>query len=457
MYLAESIESIIRQTYQNWELIIVDDASTDKTWEIVSHYVEVDSRISTVRNEKNLRLPASLNAGFSAARGEFYTWTSDDNCYRSHAFQRLVEELTTGKGYHLVYSDFSIIDATGKFLRSVQVPEFENLCTENCIGSCFMYSKIVHETLGGYDLTQFLVEDYDFWLRASSLFRFLPLNEDLYFFRKHDKSLSATRKDSIAEARYELIKKSVPLLNWMSDKKKRDTLVQNESYWTWRNYQHGKYWQACCSAMSLIRQYPTAIYAWHVSLRYLPTACAWALIELLQLRKFHRISCFLIYYFFARKLPVSNYPGGRFSKWLRGKLCRRMFRQCGRDINVERGADFVTGRTISIGDRSGIGVDSWIRADLTIGRDVMMGPRVIIYGRDHNFDRTDIPMMDQGIGDYVPIVIEDDVWIGAAAIILKGVQIGRGSIIAAGAVVTKSIPPYSIVGGNPAKVIRYRM
>jgi maltose O-acetyltransferase len=173
-------------------------------------------------------------------------------------------------------------------------------------------------------------------------------------------------------------------------------------------------------------------------------------------RKISRIICYLLYYFFASKLPISNYPGGRFGKWLRGQLCRRLFRQCGRDINVEHGADFVTGNTISIGDRSGIGVDSWIRADLTIGRDVMMGTRVIIYGRDHNFDRTDIPMMDQGMGEFLPIVIEDDVWIGAAAIILKGVRIGRCSIIAAGAVVTRDVPPYAIVGGNPAKVIQYR-
>jgi len=124
---------------------------------------------------------------------------------------------------------------------------------------------------------------------------------------------------------------------------------------------------------------------------------------------------------------------------------------------VEKGADFKYGNTISIGNRSGLGVDAWIRADLTIGDDVMMGPRCMIYGKYHNVARTDIPMMDQGMGDYDPIVIEDDVWIGANVTILKGVRIGKGSIIGAAAVVTKSVDPYSIVGGNPARLIRSRL
>ena len=114
------------------------------------------------------------------------------------------------------------------------------------------------------------------------------------------------------------------------------------------------------------------------------------------------------------------------------------------------------GEDIEIGDRSGIGIDAFIRAEVIIGNDVMMGPGVIIYGRYHNYERTDIPMNEQGMGSYCPIIIEDDVWIGARAIILKGIHVGRGVIIGAGAVVTKDVPPFSIVAGNPARVIRKR-
>lgn len=163
-----------------------------------------------------------------------------------------------------------------------------------------------------------------------------------------------------------------------------------------------------------------------------------------------------MYYYIARKLPVSNYPGGRTGKKFRYFLCKRLFRKCGVDVNVERGADFLFGNTLSIGNRSGIGVDAWIRADITIGDDVMIGPQVIIYGRYHNFSRTDVPMIEQGMDELRPITIEDDVWIGARAIILQGVTIGSGAVVAAGAVVTKDVPQRAIVAGNPAKIIRYR-
>lgn len=86
----------------------------------------------------------------------------------------------------------------------------------------------------------------------------------------------------------------------------------------------------------------------------------------------------------------------------------------------------------------------------------MMGPDVMIFHGDHEMSRRDIPMRLQGDSVSKPVVIGDDVWIGARSIILKGVHIGKGAVIAAGAVVTKDVPEYAIVGGVPAKVIKYR-
>ena len=86
----------------------------------------------------------------------------------------------------------------------------------------------------------------------------------------------------------------------------------------------------------------------------------------------------------------------------------------------------------------------------------MMGPEVAIYTVNHCTERIDIPMNVQGITPERPVVIGNDVWIGTRVIILGGVKVGTGSIIAAGSVVTKSIPAYTIVAGVPAKVVRVR-
>lgn len=98
-----------------------------------------------------------------------------------------------------------------------------------------------------------------------------------------------------------------------------------------------------------------------------------------------------------------------------------------------------------------------------IGNNVLIAPYVAIMRGQKNFDRLDIPMIDQGGSGYADKVteeqivkIEDDVWIGRNAIIMEGITLGKGSIVGAGAVVTKSVPDYAIVGGVPAKVIKYR-
>lgn len=114
--------------------------------------------------------------------------------------------------------------------------------------------------------------------------------------------------------------------------------------------------------------------------------------------------------------------------------------------------------TIIFGERSFCGAYSifGVNESITIGSDVMIAQTATIRDTDHAFQRTNRPMLEQGIVTS-PVVIEDDVWIGHGATILKGVRIGRGSIVAAGAVVTKDVPPFSIVGGIPAKIIKSRL
>ena len=129
------------------------------------------------------------------------------------------------------------------------------------------------------------------------------------------------------------------------------------------------------------------------------------------------------------------------------------FEKCGKNVDIGRNAK-VSSR-VSIGDRSGIGDGCYIQGKVILGNDIMMAPNVAIIATDHKHDRVDIPMNQQGHYDGT-IEIGDDCWLGYRAIICSGVKIGRGSIVAAGAVVTKSVPEYSIVAGVPATVKKYR-
>lgn len=157
----------------------------------------------------------------------------------------------------------------------------------------------------------------------------------------------------------------------------------------------------------------------------------------------------------ARYLPASYRKlAGGFSKRFRAFCTRLMLDECGSNVNIEKGADFPL--NIKIGNNSGIGKDSIVGAYTQIGDNVMMGEACFIYTRNHKTDRLDIPMCSQGFDEYKPVIISDDVWIGARVTILPGAKIGKGAIIGAGAVVTGEIPDYAVVGGVPARIIKYR-
>lgn len=159
-----------------------------------------------------------------------------------------------------------------------------------------------------------------------------------------------------------------------------------------------------------------------------------------------------LYCMLAKWLPRSRrFP---LAKKLREGTARLMGCKLGRGVNIEHGAEF-DGRLV-VGDRSSVGIDSECFGPVTIGRDVMMGPECVILTRNHRHDRLDIPMISQGYEDYRPVTVGDDVWIGRRVIILPGVTVGAHSILSAGAVVTKDVDPFSIVGGVPAKLIKRR-
>lgn len=163
-----------------------------------------------------------------------------------------------------------------------------------------------------------------------------------------------------------------------------------------------------------------------------------------------------LYYKFAIYLPRKTNWGGVFSCKIRRFICCHIFEYCGENVNIEHGARFGSGTMIRIGNNSGIGVNAVIPNGSHIGDNVMMGPNCYVHERNHDFTRTDIPMIQQGYLKGKPVVIEDDVWIGRDVTIMVGRHIAKGSIVAANCVLTKDFPEYSVIGGNPSKLIRSR-
>jgi acetyltransferase-like isoleucine patch superfamily enzyme len=130
----------------------------------------------------------------------------------------------------------------------------------------------------------------------------------------------------------------------------------------------------------------------------------------------------------------------------------------GRNVHVQSSVVFFApNRHCVLGNNVGIGHYCVIQTDITIGNDVMLAAHVGIVGRDaHTTHHVGVTMFEGPRGDRHGVVIEDDVWIGFGAIILSGVRIGRGSVVAAGALVTEDVPPYAVVCGIPAKLVKYR-
>jgi acetyltransferase-like isoleucine patch superfamily enzyme len=158
----------------------------------------------------------------------------------------------------------------------------------------------------------------------------------------------------------------------------------------------------------------------------------------------------LLYYLIGYHLPASYEPFGILGKYFRALCASHMCKFVGENINIEPHADF--DKSLSIGDNSGIGKGSCIGVSVQIGNNVLMGPECYIFTVNHSFDTSKRKYV--GITLVKPVIIEDDVWIGARVTILPGVLIGKGSTLGAGAVVSKDISPYSVAVGNPAKVIK---
>ena len=159
----------------------------------------------------------------------------------------------------------------------------------------------------------------------------------------------------------------------------------------------------------------------------------------------------ILYIVLAKNLPQSSHV--RLFGKIRCFFARMIIDSCGKNVNIEKGATIRPG--LKIGDGSGVGINSEIYGDVTIGNNVMMGPEVVIYTSNHKHELSEITFGSQGFEEIKPVVIGNNVWIGHRVMFMAGSGCGDNVIIAAGSVVTKKFPSNVIIGGVPAKIVKY--
>ena len=153
-------------------------------------------------------------------------------------------------------------------------------------------------------------------------------------------------------------------------------------------------------------------------------------------------------------LPMNDGLINLGQRYIRSFFASMFLAKSGVNIDIQKCTRF--SHFCELGNNSGIGEGSRLYGKVLIGDDVMMGPQCWIYTQNHEFRYLDKPMRQQGPQREEPVVIGNDVWIGSRVTILPGVHVGNGVIIGAGAVVSKDVPDYAIVGGNPARILKYR-
>lgn len=173
--------------------------------------------------------------------------------------------------------------------------------------------------------------------------------------------------------------------------------------------------------------------------------------------KLKRLLFMILYYGITRHLPEHSYPRGMIFCKIRGMTAGPLLRHCGKDVAINRGAHFGKGVKLSLGNESSLGINARIVGDVVIGDYIGMAHNVFITASNRDFSRTDIPVVHQSLRPDDQVVIENDVFIGSDVTILPGTRIGTGNIIGASAVIPKSTPPWAVVSGNPAKVVKWRI
>lgn len=497
-FLDRCVQSVRNQTLRDIEIILVDDESPDTCPAMCDEYANMDSRIKVV-HKKNGGLGMACNSGMEIATGEYIAFCDSDDWVELDCYEHLYN-FAVSNSLDAVYSGIKTID-TKSVVIPMSEPLVEQIFTDHDLlefklgiiasqinssqerdrqmsAKIVLYSRdvIMRNSIRFHSEREYISEDLlfnlDFLKNAN---RVGEVPKSFYYYFQNSASLTHTfRKDRYVKVR-----------------KLREVLLKDYSFGT-----NQKEFETRVNKMfvgyvrTIFEHIVNAPLSFAEKIRAIGEICTDSIWEELRInfpfRKLpfakrlvfeatvsHRSR--LIYSIYMAKsfnqllkklarggVNLSLATSYVYDKWL-GILYHKSFKSCGSNVYLRpTSSDFKGLENMSIGNNVSIpkgAVFYSTEAQLTIKDNVIFGPRPTIITGDHRIDVIGVPIIDSH--DKLPendkdVTIEEDVWVGANVVILKGVTIGRGSVVAAGAIVNKSCPPYSIIGGIPAKVLKYR-
>ena len=193
-FLAEAIESCLRQTHRELEVIVVDDASPDDCAEIAERYARLDSRVRVIRRPENGGVARAFNTGLEAARGDYMSRLAQDDIFGESAIELMLQQLRERPDAGLVYCDGQVIDEHGVVKLGFPRPEpDEVLSFANGVGLCVMWPRAVWEKVGGFDPRFDTAEDYEFWLRIAQAFPLTKCRDVAPFYVRVHESMGSVK------------------------------------------------------------------------------------------------------------------------------------------------------------------------------------------------------------------------------------------------------------------------
>ena len=212
-FIKQAIESVLIQTEQSFELIIIDDGSTDNSKEIIEKYNDLKN--IRIVYQKNKGLNVTNNIALRAARGKYIVRLDADDYFSPNALELLLEKLESDSMLGMVFPDYFIVDTQGEVLERQKRHDFDNevkLFDQAAHGACTMIRVQFLREIGGYDESFSCQDGYELWVKFTSKFKVSNINEPLFYYRKHGKNLTSN-EDKILDTRATINSKYVKKFN----------------------------------------------------------------------------------------------------------------------------------------------------------------------------------------------------------------------------------------------------